>query len=111
MQNARKDISTISKRPTLQMVAEYTGVSRGTVDRVLNNRSHVKAEVRTRVLKALEELRYLPRRRLMLSPINQLSSTPLILGVLLPGWAAHCRVDELNILTGWQARTDPYIIQ
>ena len=46
----------MGKRPTIQMVAERAGVSRGTVDRVVNNRSYVKAEVRERVLAAIEEL-------------------------------------------------------
>ena len=36
----------MQKRPTIQMVAERAGVSRGTVDRVLNNRSYVRADVR-----------------------------------------------------------------
>ena len=34
----------MQKRPTIQMVAERAGVSRGTVDRVLNNRSYVRAD-------------------------------------------------------------------
>ena len=49
----------MGKRPTIQMVADLAGVSRGTVDRVLNNRSYVKEEVRARVLEAVEELGYL----------------------------------------------------
>ena len=43
----------MNKRPTIQTVAELAGVSRGTVDRVLNNRSYVRADVRARVLNAL----------------------------------------------------------
>ena len=42
-------------RPTIQMVAELAGVSRGTVDRVLNDRPHVNEEVRQRVLEALAD--------------------------------------------------------
>ena len=45
----------MGKRPTLQAVADKAGVSRGTVDRVLNNRANVSAEVFERVTKALEE--------------------------------------------------------
>ena len=37
----------MKKKPTIQMVAEKAGVSRGTVDRVLNNRSHVSPDVMT----------------------------------------------------------------
>ena len=55
----------MGKRPTIQMVAERAGVSRGTVDRVVNNRSYVKAEVRERVLAAIEWQGYgLPREGL-----------------------------------------------
>lgn len=42
----------MNKRPTIQTVADRAGVSRGTVDRVLNNRSYVRADVRERVLTA-----------------------------------------------------------
>lgn len=42
----------MGKRPTIQMVADLAGVSRGTVDRVLNERSYVSAQVRERVLSA-----------------------------------------------------------
>ena len=43
----------MGSRPTIQMVAELAGVSRGTVDRVLNDRPHVNEEVRRRVLEAM----------------------------------------------------------
>lgn len=46
-------------RPTIQMVAELAGVSRRTVDRVLNDRPHVNEAVRQRVLAAMRELGYL----------------------------------------------------
>ena len=49
----------MNKRPTIQTVAELAGVSRGTVDRVLNNRSYVRADVRARVLNAIQETGYL----------------------------------------------------
>ena len=40
----KKDKGTglMNKRPTIQTVAELAGVSRGPVDRVLNNRSYVR---------------------------------------------------------------------
>ncbi|MCC7504137.1 MAG: LacI family DNA-binding transcriptional regulator [Saprospiraceae bacterium] len=41
-------------------IAERTGVSIGTVDRVLHNRGHVSAEVREKVLRAMEEMGYKP---------------------------------------------------
>lgn len=47
-----------SKRPTIDDVASRSGVARVTVSRVLNGGQNVRAEVRDRVLKAVEELNY-----------------------------------------------------
>ena len=47
-------------KATIQMVAERAGVSRGTVDRVLNGRPHVNEEARRKVLEAAEALGYVP---------------------------------------------------
>lgn len=47
-----------SKRPTIDDVASRSGVARVTVSRVLNGGQNVRAEVRERVLKAVEELDY-----------------------------------------------------
>lgn len=41
-------------------IAEKTGVSIGTVDRVLHNRGHVSAKSREKVLRAMEEMGYQP---------------------------------------------------
>lgn len=43
-------------RPTLERIAEEAGVSRATVDRVLNGRHSVRSQTRTIVLDALERL-------------------------------------------------------
>ena len=76
----------MSKRPTIQMVAEAAGVSRGTVDRVLNHRAHVNPEVRERVLLALKETGYIsPREKHQ----QRLEGEPLTLGVLLPNFDDH----------------------
>lgn len=45
---------------TIKQIAQFSGVSRGTVDRVLNNRGGVKKEVCDRVLKISKELGYEP---------------------------------------------------
>ena len=43
----------MGSKPTIQTVAQMAGVSRGTVDRVLNGRAHVREDVRLRVLEAI----------------------------------------------------------
>ena len=47
---------------TIQQIAEAAGVSRGTVDRVLNNRGRVKPEVEERVRRLIKEMDYKPNR-------------------------------------------------
>ena len=47
---------------TIIEIAKMAGVSIGTVDRVLHNRGYVKAETRTKVEKAMEQLNYEPNR-------------------------------------------------
>lgn len=76
----------MGQRPTIQTVAERAGVSRGTVDRVLNNRSYVRAEVRERVEAAIRETGYLSPRDARSAAAERGPMTPLTLGVLLPSW-------------------------
>lgn len=47
-------------KATIKMIAERAGVSRGTVDRVLNNRPYVKKDIAERVLQVIQELNYTP---------------------------------------------------
>lgn len=101
----------MGKRPTIQMVAERAGVSRGTVDRVINNRSYVKAEVRERVLAAIEELGYgLPREGLAaVLPAEPVE--PLRLGVVLPNWMDHTRVELLRGIAAARAELEAYRVE
>lgn len=80
----------MGKRPTIQMVAEMAGVSRGTVDRVLNGRSYVSAQVRQRVLAALQETGYISSREHHQQAL-QSATALLTLGVLLPNWENQFR--------------------
>lgn len=81
----------MGKRPTIKMIAERAGVSRGTVDRVLNNRSYVKPEARQRILDAIAELGYMTPREAHRKVLEgdegkDEKSTITWLGVLLPNW-------------------------
>ncbi len=83
----------MGKRPTIQMVANHAGVSRGTVDRVLNHRSYVREDVRARVLQAVQELGYLSPHELHR---QALGLTPLQLGVILPNWSGYTKSEFLR---------------
>lgn len=82
----------MGKRATIQTVAELAGVSRGTVDRVLNDRSYVRADVRERVLAAIAETGYVSPRE---AHARQMAAAlePLKLGVLLPSEEGQFRSD------------------
>ena len=70
-------------RATIKMIAEQAGVSIGTVDRVLHDRPYVKAEVRERVLRVMEELDYRPNQ--MASALAT-SGTARRMAVVQPEW-------------------------
>lgn len=76
----------MGKRPTIQMIADRAGVSRGTVDRVLNKRSYVKEDVRERVLQAIVEVGYMSPQEVHMQVISEGTFAPLKLGILLPNW-------------------------
>ena len=48
--------------PTIKQIASVAGVSRGTVDRVINKRGNVKPETEKRIREALELLNYVPNK-------------------------------------------------
>lgn len=73
-------------RATIKMIAEKAGVSNGTVDRVLHDRPYVKAEVRERVLRVMQELDYQPNR--MASALAT-SGTPRRFTVVQPQWEPY----------------------
>ncbi|WP_433183455.1 LacI family DNA-binding transcriptional regulator [Actinoallomurus sp. CA-150999] len=53
---------TSRPRPTLEAVAALAGVGRGTVSRVINGSPKVSSEAREAVLRAIDELGYVPNR-------------------------------------------------
>ncbi|GAB3983756.1 LacI family DNA-binding transcriptional regulator [Actinoallomurus acanthiterrae] len=53
---------TSGPRPTLEAVAALAGVGRGTVSRVINGSPKVSPEAREAVLRAIDELGYVPNR-------------------------------------------------
>lgn len=85
-----------TKKPTIKMVAEKAGVSRGTVDRVINNRSHVRPEVYEKVMSALEETGYLSPRDTHQLNLSPQGPKPPKLGVILPNWTGHFKWEILN---------------
>lgn len=79
----------MARKATINMVAERAGVSRGTVDRVLNGRPHVKPEIYSQVVRAMRELNYVPPREAQAEALGltREERTGCTLGVLLPEWS------------------------
>lgn len=67
---------------TIKDVARAAGVSRGTVDRVLNGRGGVRPDVERRIKKLLAELHYTPNRA---GRVLAALKKPVKIGCLLPG--------------------------
>ena len=80
-------------RATIKMIAEKAGVSIGTVDRVLHDRPYVKAEVKERVLRVMEELEYRPNR---MASALAMSGTARRLALIQPGWISGYVRDEME---------------
>ena len=70
---------------TLQQIADLAGVSRGTVDRALNNRGRIKPEVEQRIKKIAKDVGYKPSRagRALAMAKKNIKITPLFHRVLL----------------------------
>ncbi|KRE93323.1 hypothetical protein ASG89_07445 [Paenibacillus sp. Soil766] len=66
---------------TIREIALQAGVSRGTVDRVLNGRSGVKPEIRQRILTIAEELQYVPNVAAKALAYNR---KPIQIGIVMP---------------------------
>jgi LacI family transcriptional regulator len=78
-------------RLTIVDLVELAAVSRGTVDRVLNNRPNVKPEIRKRVLNVIQETGYIPNRAALLLAAN-LKSKKIV--ILMPtSYGQHFRTE------------------
>ena len=91
---------------TLQQIAEAAGVSRGTVDRALNNRGRINAEVADRIRRIADEMGYQPnragralamsRRSITIGVIIQAANTPFMEKVIEGAEAAREEVGRLG---------------
>ncbi|QHW33732.1 substrate-binding domain-containing protein [Paenibacillus rhizovicinus] len=66
---------------TIREIAKQAGVSRGTVDRVLNDRPGVKPHVRARILEIVNELNYVPN---LAAKALAYQKKPVVFGIVMP---------------------------
>lgn len=66
---------------TIKQIAEAADVSRGTVDKVINNRIGVSDEVKERVQRITKELGYKPN---IIGKALSLQNRPIIIGIIIP---------------------------
>ncbi len=91
---------------TLQQIAEAAGVSRGTVDRALNNRGRINPEVAENIRRIADEMGYQPnragralamsRRSITIGVIVQAADTPFMEKVLEGAKDAKAEVERLG---------------
>lgn len=91
---------------TLQQIAEAAGVSRGTVDRALNNRGRINAEVADRIRRIADEMGYQPnragralamaKRSITIGVIIQAANTPFMEKVIEGAEDARAEVERLG---------------
>lgn len=74
---------------TIQQIADAVGVSRGTVDRALNNRGRINPEVEEKIKKIAEEMGYVKKERrkrkqtdtVKIGVVTQLANSPFMVEV------------------------------
>lgn len=91
---------------TLQQIAEAAGVSRGTVDRAMNNRGRINPEVADRIRRIAEEMGYQPnragralamsKRSITIGVVIQASDTPFMEKVIEGAEDAKAEVERLG---------------
>ena len=88
----------MAQRATINTVALRAGVSRGTVDRVLNQRPHVKPDIYEKVVRAMKELDYVPPTEQQAKALGL--TLPALehfrIGILLPSERGHFRHEILR---------------
>lgn len=92
---------------TLQQIAQAAGVSRGTVDRALNNRGRIRPEVAEKIKKIADEMGYQPNRAgralamakqdVAIGVIVQAADTPFMKNVLQGILAAKEESERMGI--------------
>jgi LacI family transcriptional regulator len=70
-------------KPTIKMIADYAGVSRGVVDRVLHGRPNVNPSKRKRVEDTLKKLNYTPD---LAARALALKNKAMKVAIVLPRW-------------------------
>lgn len=86
---------------TIQQIADAVGVSRGTVDRALNNRGRINPEVEEKIKKIAKEMGYVKKERrkrkqtdtIKIGVITQLASSPFMVEV---NRGIACAKDEIQ---------------
>lgn len=100
------------RRITINTIAEQAGVSRGTVDRVLNQRPHVRPDIYQRVVQTMRELSYIPPNEHQARALGLMSApTPCKLGILLPSWGGYFHREILRGIQDAQAQFEAFSVE
>ncbi len=88
----------MGRNVTINTIAKTAGVSRGTVDRVLNQRGHVEPRTAERVLQVMRDLDYTPKKDIQLEAIGMDPSINKIyrIGIILSNEQGYFKEEMLR---------------
>lgn len=103
--NTQKGMIAVPNKVTINMVAKRAGVSRGTVDRVLNQRPHVRPELYDKTVRAMKELGYIPPKQEQAEALGLAmpDMMPAQLGIVLPNWTGYFKQEIMRGIRDAQA--------
>lgn len=101
------------RRITINTIAEQAGVSRGTVDRVLNQRPHVRPDIHQRVVQVMKDLSYIPpnAKQAQALGLTSADAAPCKLGILQPNWGGYFRREILRGIQDAQEYLKPFSVE
>lgn len=85
-------MTTKTKRPTLQDIADFLGVTKMTVSRYLRNPESVAAETRPKIAQAIEQFGYIPNK----APNMLFNARSRAIGVLVPSLTNQVFADVIK---------------
>lgn len=102
----------MSQKATINTIALRAGVSRGTVDRVLNQRPHVRQDIYERVVRVMKELNYVPPTEQQAKALGLTMPVPepLKLGVLLSSERGYFYREIMRGIKDAQDYLRPYLV-
>lgn len=102
----------MAQKATINTIALRAGVSRGTVDRVLNQRPHVRPDIYERVVRVMKEMDYIPPTEQQAKALGLTMPVrePLKIGILLSSERGYFYREIMRGIEDAQDYLRPYLV-